>query len=52
MAQETGIRITNVTVRQILLAQEIVLSRPQHTVTSPDPDYELKKRRLKHNEER
>ena len=44
MAGETGIRITNVTVREILLAQGIVLRRPQHTVSSPDPDYELKKR--------
>jgi transposase len=51
MAQETGIRVTQVTVREILLAQGIVLSRPQHTVSSPDPDYQLKKRRLKSKEQ-
>jgi hypothetical protein len=28
-------------------AQGIVLSRPQHTITSPDPEYALKKRRSK-----
>ena len=49
MADETGIRVTNVTVRQLLLEQGIVLSRPQHTVSSPDPDYEFKKRRLSAN---
>lgn len=51
MSKETGIRVTNVTVRQILLEQGIVLSRPQHTVSSPDPEYDLKKRRLKSNEQ-
>jgi transposase len=45
MTKETGIQVTNVTVRELLLAQGIVLSRPQHTVSSPDPDYELKKKR-------
>ena len=28
-------------------AEGIVLSRPQHTITSPDPEYALKKRRSK-----
>jgi transposase len=51
MSKETGIGVTNVTVRQILLEQGIVLSRPQHTVSSPDPEYDLKKRRLKSNEQ-
>jgi transposase len=49
MADESGIRVAPVTVRQILLEHGIVLSRPQHTVSSPDPEYQVKKRRLKHN---
>lgn len=47
MAEQTGIRIGYETVRQILKRGEIVLSRPQHTISSPDPEYKLKKRRLK-----
>lgn len=47
LAEETGIRVSHVTVRQILSEHDIVLSRPQHKITSPDPEYELKKRRLK-----
>jgi transposase len=50
LAEETGIRVSHVTVRQILSDHGIVLSRPQHKVTSPDPEYELKKRRLKSSE--
>jgi hypothetical protein len=34
-------------VRQVLKKGEIVLSRPQHKITSPDPEYLVKKRRLK-----
>jgi transposase len=47
MADESGIRVTAVTVRQILGEHEIVLSRPQHKVSSPDPEYQVKKRRSK-----
>ena len=47
MAEQTGIRVEYETVRVHLKAAGIVLSRPQHTITSPDPDYALKKRRLK-----
>ena len=47
MAEETSIRVTGETVRRILKDNEIVLSRPQHTISSPDPQYKLKKRRLK-----
>lgn len=50
LAEETGIRVSHVTVRQILADHGIVLSRPQHKVTSPDPEYELKKRRLSGSE--
>lgn len=50
MAEQTGIRVGYETVRQVLLAGEIVLSRPQHKISSPDPAYEVKKRRLKRQE--
>jgi transposase len=46
MAEETGIRVSAVTVSRALAAQGIVLSRPQPKVSSPDPEYEVKKRRL------
>ena len=45
MAERTGIRVEYETVRLHLKAAGIVLSRPQHTITSPDPEYALKKRR-------
>jgi transposase len=47
MAEQTGIRVEYETVRIHLKAAGIVLSRPQHTITSPDPEYALKKRRSK-----
>jgi len=47
MAEQSGIRVEAETVRVHLRAAGIVLSRPQHKVTSPDPEYEVKKRRLK-----
>ena len=47
MAEQTGIRVSEKTVRRHLKAADIVLSRPQHKVSSPDPEYEVKKRRLK-----
>ena len=50
MAEQTGIRVSHVTVRAYLLAADIVLSRPQHKITSPDPEYEVKKRRWKTSE--
>lgn len=50
LAEATGIRVSHVTVQQLLAASDIVLSRPQHKISSPDPDYELKKRRLKSSE--
>ena len=46
LAEQTGIRVCAETVRQLLKAADIVLSRPQHKVSSPDPDYMVKKRRL------
>ena len=50
LAEETGIRMSHVTVRQILADHDIVLSRPQHKISSPDPEYEVKKRRLSSSE--
>jgi transposase len=47
LAEETGIRVSDETVRHYLEAEGIVFSRPQHKITSPDPDYEVKKRRSK-----
>lgn len=47
MAEETGQRVSGETVRRILKEQALVLSRPQHTISSPDPEYKVKKRRLK-----
>lgn len=50
MAEETSIRVSHETVRRVLKVGGIVLSRPQHTISSPDPAYMVKKRRLKTNE--
>lgn len=50
MAEQTGIRLSYETVRRVLAEGEIVLSRPQHKVSSPDPEYLVKKRRLKRRE--
>lgn len=47
MAEQTGIRVSDETVRRHLDAAGIVLSRPQHKITSPDPEYDIKERRLK-----
>jgi transposase len=47
MAEQTGIRVSDETVRKLLKGGEIVLSRPQHKISSPDPEYVVKKRRLK-----
>lgn len=45
MAEKTGIRISGEAVRQHLKTSSIVLSRPQHKISSPDPEYIVKKRR-------
>src|SRR5512144_1231511 len=47
LAEQTGIRVEAETVRCHLKAADIVMSRPQHTISSPDPEYQIKKRRLK-----
>ncbi len=45
MAEETGIRLSHEGVRLALGREGIKMSRPQHKISSPDPEYELKKRR-------
>lgn len=50
MAEQTGLRVSYETVRRVLAEGGIVLSRPQHKVSSPDPEYLVKKRRLKKRE--
>jgi transposase len=47
VAERTGIRVSDETVRRALKQAGIVLSRPQHKISSPDPDYQVKKRRSK-----
>lgn len=47
LAEHTGLRVSDETVRRALKQADIVLSRPQHKISSPDPEYALKKRRLK-----
>jgi transposase len=43
LAEETGQRVSLETMRQLLKRHRIVLSRPQHKISSPDPDYLVKK---------
>jgi len=45
LAEQTGLRLSIETVRKLLKAGDIVLSRPQHKISSPDPEYLVKKRR-------
>lgn len=47
MAEQTGMRFSSECIRLHLQKAEIVLSRPQHKISSPDPEYEVKKRRSK-----
>jgi transposase len=50
LAEETGIRVSDERVRRYLALEGIVLSRPQPKISSPDPEYEVKKRRSKPHE--
>jgi transposase len=45
LAEQTGIRLSYETGRMRLKRAGIVLSRPQHTISSPDPEYAVKKSR-------
>ncbi len=46
LAEKTGIRVSDETIRRELAKEDIAFSRPQHTISSPDPEYQIKKRRL------
>lgn len=50
LTDRTGITVSYETLRTHLLAQGFSFSRPQHKVSSPDPEYIQKKRRLKRHE--
>src|SRR5215472_12208615 len=39
LAEQTGIRVADETVRKLLKKGEMVLSRPQHKITIPEPEY-------------
>lgn len=45
LAERTGVRMSKASVYRLLRAGGIHLNRPQHTITSPDPEYAVKKRR-------
>jgi transposase len=45
LAEATGLRISVPSVHRLLRAGGMALSRPQHAITSPDPEYTVKKRR-------
>lgn len=47
LAEQTGLRVSYETVRRVLAAAGRVFSRPQQKISSPDPEYVVKKRRLK-----
>jgi hypothetical protein len=49
MAEETRLRVSEETVRRALKAGGLVLSRPKHKIPSPDPEYQVQKRRLQTN---
>jgi transposase len=43
LTEATGIHVSDETVRRHLRRVGIVLSRPQHKISNPDPEYEFKK---------
>ena len=45
LAEHAGIRPSRESVYRLLRAGGVHLSRPQHTITSPDPEYALNRRR-------
>jgi transposase len=47
LAEQTGLRVSDETVRRALQQAGMVLSRPQPMISSPAPEYALKKRRVK-----
>jgi transposase len=49
LSAEIGIHLSQTTILRLLAEHEIVFRRPQHKISSPDPDYAVKKRRSKRN---
>jgi transposase len=45
LAERTGIRASRTSIDRLLNAAGIHVNRPQHTITSPDPEYAVKTRR-------
>ena len=45
LAERTGVRMSRASVYRLLRAGGVHLNRPQHTITSPDPEYRVKRRR-------
>lgn len=45
LAELTGVRMSAPSVGRLLRGGGMALNRPQHTITSPDPEYALKKGR-------
>jgi transposase len=50
LKEKTSIKVSDETIRTHLRAHGISFARPQHKVSSPDPEYVQKKRRLKTHE--
>jgi transposase len=47
LSEEIGLRVSFETVRRELVKEDIIFSRPQHTISGPDLEYQVKKRRSK-----
>ena len=45
LAERTSVRLSRASIYRLLRAGGVHLNRPQHTITSPDPEYAVKKRR-------
>lgn len=52
LAERTTIAVSSETVRRLLVKHEIVFSQPQHTMSSPDPDYVAKKQTIEDTRDR
>jgi transposase len=46
MAEHIDITVSSETLRRFLAHHEIVFSQPQHTISSPDPEYAIKKKMI------
>jgi len=50
LAEETGLRMSVASIHRLLREAGLGFGRPQHMISSPDPDYAVKKRRSKRHE--